>query len=334
MIRVLYIVNQNQGLGSIRSQVDNLRNNLDNTPGYQGDIYSTKGNIFKRIWLFFYLFFLGKRFDIFHIHGCSYWGFLPIVYGVTAGIILRKKIIITYHGGDAAKFFSKRPALTHFFLIKANELVVLSGYLQSIFHKYGYKVQVIPNIINTKEPYYTQRNILKPFFISTRSLEPLYNIKLILNAFKKIQQKYSEASLVLLGNGSLKNDLKYYVKQEAINNVCFPGSVSNEVVFDYLGKSDILINAPLTDNMPVSLLEAFSAGVLVISSNVGGVPYMVEHLKNGLLFESGNLNDLVDKIEYALSNQDLSKQMLKNAFIKLDKYRWESVKKDILELYS
>ena len=334
MTRILYIVNQNTGLGSIRNQVDNLKINLDMTPGYHAEVYSTKGNIFKRIWLFFYLFISGKRFDIFHIHGCSYRGFLPIVYGVTAGIILRKKIIITYHGGDAANFFSKRPALTHFYLIKATEIVVLSGYLQLVFNKYGYKVHVIPNIINTKEPFYTNRNILKPYFISTRSLEPLYNIKLILRAFKKIQLKYPEASLVVLGEGSLKNDLTYFVKQETIKNVSFPGYVSNEAIYDYLAKADILINASLTDNMPVSLLEAFSAGVLVISSNVGGVSYMVEHKKDGLLFESGNLNDLVEKIEYALDFQDSSRQMLKNAFNKLDKYRWESVKKDILDLYS
>jgi glycosyltransferase involved in cell wall biosynthesis len=334
MIRVLYIVNQIKGYGSIRSQVDNLRNNLDNTPGYQGDIYSTKGNIFKRIWLFFYLFFRGKRFDIFHIHGCSYRGFLPIVYGVTAGMILRKKIIITYHGGDAFNFLKNRPYLTHFFLGKANHLIVMSGYLQSVFQKFGYDVQIIPNIIVNDEVRYTFRDQLRPLFISTRSIEPLYNLKLILDAFKKIQQKYIEASLVIMGNGSLKEWLIDYVKLESIDNVHFPGHVSNESIFDYLAKSDILINAPLTDNMPVSLLEAFSAGLLVISSNVGGIPYMIEHQKNGLLFESGNLNDLVDKIELALVDQDLSKQMVINAFNEMEKYRWESVKKNIFELYS
>jgi L-malate glycosyltransferase len=333
MVRVLYIVNQNQGLGSIRSQVDILKNNLDETPGYKGDIYSTKGNFFIRLWLFVYLFFLGKKYDVFHIHGCSYWGFIPIVYGVTAGIILQKKIIITYHGGDAANFFSNRPGFTRFFLKKATHLVVLSGYLKTVFQEFGYKVQVIPNIIDNNDSYYKQRDNLRPNFISTRSLEPLYNIKLILDAFKKIQQKYTEATLVILGKGSLKKKFMNYIKEESINNVCFPGYVSNKTTHDYLAKADILINAPLTDNMPVSLLEAFSSGLLVISSNVGGVPYMIEHEKDGLLFESENLNDLVDKIEYALTYQDLSKQMVINAFNKIDIYRWKSVKKDILELY-
>jgi glycosyltransferase involved in cell wall biosynthesis len=334
MIRVLYIVNQNQDLGSIRSQVDILKNNLDKTSGYRGDIYSTKGNILKRLWLFLYLFFLGRRFDIFHIHGCSYWGFLPIVYGVTAGTLLRKKIIITYHGGDAANFFSGRPAFTRFFLKKANQLVVPSGYLRSIFQGLGYTVQVIPNIIDYNDSFSTQRNTIKPKFISTRSLEPLYNIKLILDAFKKIQQKHTEASLVILGKGSLNGKLMYYINEEAIQNVRFTGYVSNKTIFDYLAKADILLNAPLTDNMPVSLLEAFSSGLLVISSNVGGVPDMIEHKKDGLLFESQNLNDLVDKIEYALTNQDLSRQMVLNAYSKIDKYRWAYVKKEIFELYS
>ena len=334
MIQVLYIVNQNQGSGSIRSQVDILKNNLDTIPGYKGFIYSTKGNVFKRIFLFIKLFFIGKKYDIFHIHGCSYWGFLPIVFGVTAGKVLKKKILITYHGGDALKFFSNRPNFTRFFLEKADHLIVLSGYLQSVFYKFAYKVHVIPNIIDNTKTYYVQRSMLYPRFISTRSLEHFYNIKLVLEAFKKIQKKNAEASLIILGKGSIKEQLLDLVKQESINNVSFPGYVPSENIFSYLAMSDILINAPVTDNMPVSILEAFSSGVLVISSNVGGIPYMIEHKRNGLLFESGNIDDLTEQIEYALENQDLSKQMVLNAFNDLEKYRWESVKLHILELYS
>jgi hypothetical protein len=49
MIRVLYIVNQNKGLGSIRSQVDILKDNLNKTPGFYSDIFSTRGTFFLRI---------------------------------------------------------------------------------------------------------------------------------------------------------------------------------------------------------------------------------------------------------------------------------------------
>jgi glycosyltransferase involved in cell wall biosynthesis len=334
MTRVLYIVNQNEGLGSIRSQVDILKKHIDKQSGYQAEIFSTKGSFFKRIWLFLNLFFLGKKYDIFHIHGCSYWGFLPIVYGVIAGSILQKRVIITYHGGDAANFLTKRTGFTRYFLKRANHLVVLSGYLETVFSSFGYFVKVIPNIIDVKKSNFNHRTLLKPRFISIRSLEPLYNIKLILEAFKIIQQKYGEASLFIIGEGSLKKPLMNYVNEKSIKNVYFEGYVSNNIIFEYMAKADIMINAPITDNMPVSLLEAFSSGVLVISSNVGGIPYMIEHQKNGLLFESGSINDLVEKIDYALENQYLSKQIVLNALNDMEKYRWENVKSSILELYS
>jgi L-malate glycosyltransferase len=334
MVRVLFILNQKEGFGGIKIQVDNLKKNLDLISEYQTDIYGTKGNLIKRVWNFFYLFIIGQKYDVFHIHGCSYWGFVPIVYGVTAGKLLRKKIIITYHGGDAANFFKMNPSFTRFFLKKADHLIVLSGYLKSVFNKHGYSVKLIPNIIETSISAFIKREVINPRFISIRSLEPLYNIRLIIDAFHTIQKKYSDASLLILGDGSMKNILLDYVQQNDIKNILFTGHVSNDEIYSYLARADIMINASLIDNMPVSLLEAFSSGVLVVSSNVGGVPYMLENNDSGLLFESNNREDLISKLFYALENQGKSKEMITNAHNQMAKYSWQEIKYEILNLYS
>ena len=67
------------------------------------EIYSFKANQLKRIWLFLKLFFIARGYDVLHIHACSYWGFLPVVFGVVVGKVLRKKIILTYHGGGTVR---------------------------------------------------------------------------------------------------------------------------------------------------------------------------------------------------------------------------------------
>jgi glycosyltransferase involved in cell wall biosynthesis len=85
--------------------------------------------------------------------------------------------------------------------------------------------------------------------------------------------------------------------------------------------------------MPVSLLEAFSAGLLVITSNVGGVPYMVEHGRTGLLFESDNDSDMADQMLWALSHQSESLQIIKNAKEEVKQYSWEVVGQQIKSLY-
>ena len=85
--------------------------------------------------------------------------------------------------------------------------------------------------------------------------------------------------------------------------------------------------------MPVSLLEAMNAGLLVISSNVGGVPYMIEQGRTGLLFESGDVDALADQIEWAIDHQEESLQMIENAKKEVKKYSWNSVREQLLPLY-
>ena len=113
----------------------------------------------------------------------------------------------------------------------------------------------------------------------------------------------------------------------------FIGQVPNEKMYDYLKANDIMLSAPKIDNMPVSLMEAMNAGVLVISSNVGGVPYMMEHQKTGLMFD-GDADALAEQIIWALEHQKESLAMIEVAHKEVKRYTWENVRKQLLPLFS
>jgi len=68
------------------------------------DLFNTKDNIFKRLFIPIRLIIKGRDYDIFHIHGGSFLRFFPIIVGVTIGKMLRKKIIITYHVSGLEEF--------------------------------------------------------------------------------------------------------------------------------------------------------------------------------------------------------------------------------------
>lgn len=93
-----------------------------------------------------------------------------------------------------------------------------------------------------------------------------------------------------------------------------------------------MLSAPTIDNMPVSLMEAMNAGVLVISSNVGGVPYMIEHRKAGLLFD-GDADALAEQILWALEHQKESVTMIESAHEDVKQYTWNNIRKQLLPLY-
>lgn len=332
MKRILFISNYHKGVGGISAQVDLLYGNM-RREGIDVSIFSTKGNPIKRILVFLKLLFLTRRYDVLHIHGCSEWGMLPIVYGVIAGKIWRKRIIVTYHGGEAAEYFRKHGAFARRWLIRADKVIVLSGFLKKVFEEYQISCVVIPNIVTLREDIYQTKKSIVPKFISVRHLTELYRIDLIIKAFEKVLKHYPEATLDILGQGEKKKELEQYVQTHHLSGVRFVGQVPNEKIYDYLRANDILLSAPKIDNMPVSVLEAMNAGVLVISSNVGGVPYMIEHGRTGLLFESGNVDALAEQMEWVLEHQEESLHMIAVAHEVVKKYSWANIRKQMLPLY-
>jgi glycosyltransferase involved in cell wall biosynthesis len=357
-MKILLIANYQKGIGGISGQVYFLQQYLQRE-GWQADIFSTRGNTLHRVWKMIQLLCLAKRYDALHIHACSYRGMLPAVMGIVAGKLWRKRTIITYHGGEAAEYFAKHIKFARRWLCTADQVVVLSGFLKEVFDQYAIPCVVIPNIVILQPQEIRDREI-GPRFISVRHFEPLYNIPCILRAYGKVLLLYPNATLDLLGRGSMRGQLEQYVAEHQLTGVRFVGQVPNKEIYDYLAKADILLSSPRIDNMPVSVLEAMNAGLLVISSRVGGVPYMIEEYDmaigngqwaiddetnrqspianrpnkaTGLLFESDNADELAEKMIWALEHPQEVKTMIHNAQVDVQKYAWENVKQQLMKVY-
>lgn len=331
-MRLLLICNYRPGVGGISGQVEIMQKKL-REENHTADIFSTKGSFFWRLGLFHRLRKVARDYDVLHIHCCSGWGFLPAVVGVTVGRKMKKRVVLTYHGGGGETFFDKHPKLVHHYLTRTNTNIVLSGFLAKIFDKHQLPYTIIPNIIELDDTLFRQRNVLKPHFICTRAHEPLYNIPCILRAFQKTLTELPESTLTLVGDGSQHGALMQMAEDMGVKNVTFTGRVDNSEIYRYLNESDILLSSPTIDNMPVSLLEAMNAGLLVISSRVGGVPYMIKNGNNGLLFESNNHDELAKKMLWAIENQAVAMTIIQQAHRAVKQYRWESVKDQFYSIY-
>ena len=334
MTKILLISNYKKEKGGISIQVK-LSQDLLREEGFIVDIFSTTGSLIKRLFFYFWkLLKLSKRYDVLHIHACSYWGVYPLVLGVIVGRLRKKKIITTYHGGGAAAFFRKHPRLVRFFLKRTDVNIVLSPFIGNIFDEFKIPYVIIPNILQLKENNYIDRKEIRPRFISVRTLLPLYNVGCIIKAFELVIQTCPEATLTILSDGEMRTELELFVKERHISGVTFVGQVKNTDIYSYLNENDVFVSAPLIDNQPVSILEAFCSGLLVISSNVGGVPYMVEDGKTGCLFPSNNHQAMAEKMILAVKNQEDSINMTKNAYKELEKYSWAAIRKQLLPIYN
>ncbi len=344
-MKVLLICNYKPGVGGISGQVEILQRKL-RSEGHTADIFSTKASVLKRLLLLRKLRKVARKYDVLHIHCCSGWGFLPAVVGVTVGRRLKKRVVLTYHGGGGERFFDKHFCLVRHFLMRTDANIVLSGFLAQTFQKHKLPYSIIPNIIELDESHFRERTSIPPNFICVRAHEPLYNIPCILRAFQKVLTELPEATLTLVGTGSEHEVLMAIVKEMGLKNVIFTGKVDNSKIYQYLDQADIFLSAPKVDNMPVSVLEAMNAGLLVISSNVGGVPYMVKDYDlnddnddddgcgTGLLFESDNDVELAKKMLWAIGNKTMTKTMTMAAHKAVQQYRWENIKDKLYAAYN
>ena len=333
MKSVLFVCNYKPGVGGISGQVEILHNKLKEE-GRIAEIFSTNASVWRRLLMMPKLHKKASGFDVIHIHCCSgFGGFLPAIMGVRVGKRLGKRVILTYHGGGGETFFDRHPKLVRFYLKRTDANIVLSGFLARVFEKHQLPYTIIPNIIELDESHFHQRDTIRPVFICTRTHEELYNIPCILRAFQRVQEGVPEASLFLVGDGPQHDSLVQQANAMGLKNVIFTGRVHNKQIYEFLGQADVMLSSPMIDNMPVSLIEAMNAGLLVISSRVGGVPYMIEDGYNGLLFESNNDKELAEKMKWVLNHPVESVEIIQRASLDVNKYSWNRVREKLFAIY-
>ena len=334
MKKILIIGNHSPSHGGISGQIDILLQKHNNEK-LNSDLFNTKVNRLAKCFLPIKLLLVGSKYNFFHIHGCSFLGFYPIIIGILVGKLLNKKIIVTYHGGNLSEFIRSYKLLCKWFLSKADLVTVPSKFLYDliVFHKLNNNTIILPNVIETNNVYFKVRDQITPKLIVTRNFENIYNIPIAIKAYSIIKKKYSNASLRLVGDGTISNQLKNEVRSKNLKNVIFTGRVSNSEIGRELNKADIFINPTTQDSFSVSTFEAFACGLPVISTNVGAIPNYVKNQHNGFLVESGDASSIANKISYILENQHKIKAITSNAYQTFKQYTWENLKFQYAQIY-
>jgi len=244
-----------------------------------------------------------------------------------------KKTILHYHTGEAEDHLKKWGWLAISSMKEFDEIVVPSQFLVDVFKKFGLKAKAIFNCVESRDFIFRERVPLKPIFLSNRAFEKHYNVGCVLRAFQLIQKECKEASLIVAGTGSREQELKNLTKELDLKNVEFIGRVSQEEMPQVYERADIYLNASIVDNMPLSIIEAFSCGLPVISTNVGGIPYIIEDGKTGHLVENGDFRDLAKCALQIMVKPQTTHKLISEALKESEKYKPREVYLDWAETY-
>ncbi len=274
------------------------------------------------------------RYDVIHVFSASYLSFvLAPMPAIFAGKLYGRKVVLNYHSGEAEDHL-RRWRLTAAPSIRlADRIAVPSDYLVDVFRQFGLQARAIFNTVEVERFRFRERNPLAPVFLSNRNLEPMYNVGCILRAFALIQRRAPRARLIVAGDGSQRLQLETLAGELGLRDVCFLGRVSPQEMPRVYDEADIYLNSSDIDNMPLSILEAFACGLPVVTTDAGGIPYIVTHAKTGLTVGRGDYQAIADAALRLLEDGALAGELIRNARRECGKYRWESVRKEWLELY-
>ncbi len=244
--------------------------------------------------------------------------------------IFNKKYIPILHGGNLPNRLQKNPKLCNLIFKNSFTNVAPSGYLKNHFEQTGFKNTIlIPNAIELKNYNYKKRELIQPNLLWVRAFAEIYNPKMAIDVLLELQKKYPNATLTMVGNdkdGSLEICKNYTYQQKV--NVSFTGKLTKQEWTKLSKNFDIFINTTHFDNTPVSVLEALALGLPVVTTNVGGIPFLLENQQTALLVNDNETNEMVKSIENLIENSQLVQNLSTNGRILVEKFDWEIVKKE------
>ena len=280
------------------------------------------------------------RVQLFHVMANSGWAWhLYAAPAIVIGKLRGVPILVNYRGGYAEAFFERSFFWVRFTIKLADRLVVPSGFLQQVFAKFGLTAEVVPNIIDltrfAPDPSKNVSRIDGPHIIVTRNLERIYDIATALRALAIVKRSLPRVRITIAGSGPERDALvKLSQALDLKGNILFTGRLDNEHMAQVYQQADLFVNPSLVDNMPISILEALASGVPVVTTNVGGIPFLVEHDKTALMVLPGDANAMAAAVLELLGDPQKAGRLASAGRDYVQRYNWQSVRGRLFDVYS
>ena len=243
-------------------------------------------------------------------------------------------VVINYRGGDADEFLQKRAWWVRLGLRRAAALVVPSGFLAAVFSRHGIGANIVPNIIDLQHFSPAKSAEAGANILVARNLEAIYDNATALRAFELVLRRLPHARLFVAGSGPELPVLRELAAELGVaERVEFTGALDRDEMATLMRRCHLMINPSLVDNMPNSVLEAMACGIPIVSTSVGGVPYIVEHRQTGLLVPAADASAMAAAAIQLLTEPGLAEAIVQRATAAIDNYSWSQVAGRWREIY-
>ncbi|OBX21122.1 glycosyltransferase involved in cell wall biosynthesis [Gelidibacter algens] len=296
--------------------------------GYEVQYTSSKTNKVRRLWEMLWTTYRSrKKTDLVLIDTYSTQNFQFAVLVSQLCRLLQLRYVPILHGGNLPHRLNNSPKLSKILFKNAYANVSPSLYLKDSFAQFGYEnVVYVPNTIALKHYPFSSKTYDYPKLLWVRSFSEIYNPTLAIEVLHELQARGFKTELCMVGPDADGSLAKVKALATSLNvHVTYTGKLTKDAWIALSENYNVFINTTNFDNMPVSVIEAMALGLPVVSTNVGGMPYLISDGLDGLLVPPNDKEAMADAIGTLFKELSRTEAMVIKARGKVEQFDWKYV---------
>lgn len=325
---ILHVGNFLSGKGLTRQFIEELADRLELSGWF---VYRTSDAVSRPLRLInMALACWRQRFSYELAHIAVFSGPSFIWAEITALVVVAvgKPFVLSLHGGNLPAFSRRWPKRVKRLLSAASVVVVPSGYLFAHMRDYRRDLLLLPNPLDVSNYPFRQRNKVQPKLVWLRSFHRIYNPLLAPRVLALLAPEFPDIHLTMVGpdkDGSLKKTQELAAELNVSQHITFVGGVPKDDVPTWLEQADIFLNTTNIDNTPISILEAMGCGLPVVSTDVGGIRYLLNDQHNAMLVSPNEPEAMAAAVRRLLTNPSLAGKLSRNGRETVQQFDWSII---------
>ena len=310
MKRVMMVGSAENSNGGVSTVIKSLKNsiiwNRYNCYWLGTQIQKNKlTKLFYAIKSYLIAFCIIWRYDIIHFHTVPDISLIVQLPIYQLARLWKKKIILHLHVGNQIEDY-KNSNLFHYCIKHSDQIILLSkswkDIFDNLFSQYNKKTDYLYNACTTVKAIEYKQHNKTIAYAAHMNTNKAYDI--LLKAFAQIKDSYPDWKLIMMGDGEVEKAKKMAQELNINDQVIFTGYITGKEKETYFQKASIFCMCSYQEGFPMVVLEAWSYGIPVITTPVGGLPDVIEEGKNAITFNFGDYQELAKKLELLINNYD------------------------------
>jgi len=195
--------------------------------------------------------------------------------------------------------------------------------------QFRHDIQVLPNAISLSQYPFVERDASRQQLVWVRAFHHIYQPQLAVRVFAELSERFPQLALTMVGpdkgDGSLQETQALAKELSVEDRIRFVGRVPKNEIAVWINSGDIFLNTSTIDNTPVTVIEAMACGACVVTTEVGGIPYLCDHRADAMLSPVGDVKAMAANVAQLLGQPRLASTLSRNARSRVELMDWAAI---------